>query len=297
MLIILIPIIIVNIFIRNTEIKFKYTENMQVRVKRSTGEIEKIPIEDYIVGVLAGEMPTSFRIEALKAQAVAARTYVMKKMSYNMKNDYDVVDTVMDQVYLDNNYLKETWKENYIKNINLLKKAVIETYSEYMTYNDEIIEAFYFSTSTGKTENSGDVFQKQTPYLISVDSSWDDISPVYEETKYFTLQDFYQKLNIKYSTTLNIENISTTSTGRIKTLKINNVLKNASDITQTLNLRSSFFTIEQMNNIVKITTKGYGHGVGMSQYGAEAMARLGYTYEKILKYYYQGIEIKKMYKS
>ena len=297
MLIILIPIIIVNIFIRNTEIKFKYTENMQVRVKRSTGEIEKIPIEDYIVGVLAGEMPTSFRIEALKAQAVAARTYVMKKMSYNMKNDYDVVDTVMDQVYLDNNYLKETWKENYIKNINLLKKAVIETYSEYMTYNDEIIEAFYFSTSTGKTENSGDVFQKQTPYLISVDSSWDNISPVYEETKYFTLQDFYQKLNIKYSTTLNIENISTTSTGRIKTLKINNVLKNASDITQTLNLRSSFFTIEQMNNIVKITTKGYGHGVGMSQYGAEAMARLGYTYEKILKYYYQGIEIKKMYKS
>ncbi len=270
---------------------------MQVRVKRTNGNIENIPIEDYIVGVLAGEMPTSFNKEALKAQAVAARTYVMKKMSYNLKNDYDVVDTVMDQVYLDNNYLKDAWKENYIKNINLFKTAVIETYSEYMTYNDEIIEAFYFSTSTGKTENSGDVFQKQMPYLISVDSSWDNISPVYEETKYFTLTDFYQKLDIKYSTTLTVENISTTSTGRIKSLKINNVLKKASDITSILNLRSSYFKIEQMNNIVKITTKGYGHGVGMSQYGAEAMARLGYTYDKILKYYYQGIEIKKMYKS
>lgn len=297
MLIILIPVIVVNIFIKTEEIKFEYTENMQVRVKRTTGEIEKIPIEEYIVGVLAGEMPTTFNLEALKAQAVAARTYVMKKMSYNMKNDYDVVDTVMDQVYLDTNYLKEAWKENYVRNINLFKTAVIETHSEYMTYNDEIIEAFYFSTSTGKTENSGDVFQKQMPYLVSVDSSWDEISPVYEETKYFTLQDFYQKLNIKYSTTLKVENISTTSTGRIKTLKINNVLKNASDITKVLNLRSSFFTIEQINSLVKVTTKGYGHGVGMSQYGAEAMARNGYSYEDILKHYYQGIEIKKMYKS
>lgn len=297
MFIILIPVIVVNIFIKTDEIKFEYNENMQVRVKRTTGEIEKIPIEEYIVGVLAGEMPTSFNMEALKAQAVAARTYVMKKMSYNMKNAYDVVDTVMDQVYLDTNYLKETWKENYVRNINLFKTAVIETHSEYMTYNDEIIEAFYFSTSTGKTENSGDVFQKQMPYLVSVDSSWDEISPVYEETKYFTLQDFYQKLNIKYSTTLEVENISTTSTGRIKKLKINNVSKTASDVTQSLNLRSSFFRIEQINSLVKVTTKGYGHGVGMSQYGAEAMARKGYTYLDILKYYYQGIEIKKMYKS
>ncbi len=270
---------------------------MQVRVKRTNGEIQKIPIEDYIVGVLAGEMPTSFNIEALKAQAVAARTYVMKKMSYNLQNDYDVVDTVMDQVYLDNEYLKEAWKENYIKNINLFKTAVKETHSEYMTYNDEIIEAFYFSTSSGKTENSGDVFQNQLPYLVSVDSSWDNISPVYVETKYFTLNEFYQKLNLKYSDDIKIEYLSTTSTGRVKTLKINNSIKSSSDIIQSLNLRSSFFTIEKAGNLVKITTKGYGHGVGMSQYGAEAMARQGYTYEKILKYYYQGIEIKKMYKS
>ena len=297
LLIILIPTLVVNTFIRTEEIKFEYKENMQVRVKRKNGEIQKIPLEDYVVGVLAGEMPMSFNEEAKKAQAVAARTYVMKKMSYNYKNDYDVVDTVNDQVYLDNDYLKEAWKENYINNINTLRKVVIDTCSEYMTYDDEIIEAFYFSTSTGQTENSEDVFINELPYLRSVDSYWDEISPVYKETKYFTLYEFFQKLNLKYSTELKIEYKKTTSTGRVKLLKINGIEKNASDVMSALNLRSTYFNIEKMNNIVKIDTKGYGHGVGMSQYGAEAMARLGYTYQEILKYYYQGVEIKKMHKS
>ena len=152
LLIILIPVIIVNTFIRTNEINFEYKENMLVRVKRANGNIEKIPLEEYVVGVLAGEMPITFNSEALKAQAVAARTYVLKKMSYNIKNDYDVVDTVLDQVYLDNEYLKETWKDKYINNINILRKVVLETLSEYMTYDDNIIEAFYFSTSSGKTE-------------------------------------------------------------------------------------------------------------------------------------------------
>ena len=297
MLIILIPVIIVNTFIKTDEIKFEYKENMSVRVKRSNNEIQKIPLEEYIVGVLAGEMPITFKEEALKAQAVAARTYVLKKMSYNIKNDYDVVDTVMDQVYLDNDRLKDSWKDNYISNINYLRKVVLETNSEYMTYNDDIIEAFYFSTSSGKTENSEDVFINSVPYLRSVDSSWDNISPVYEETKYFTTYDFFSKLNIKYSNNLNIEYIDKTDTGRIKTIKINNVIKTGKEVTNSLNLRSTHFTIEKINDIIKIQTKGYGHGVGMSQYGAEAMARLGYTYQDILKHYYQGIEIKNMYKS
>lgn len=292
--IILIPIIVVNIFIRNEEIKFEYKENMQVRVKRSNGVIEKIPLEDYVVGVLAGEMPVNFNLEALKAQAVAARTYVMKKMTYNINNEYDVVDTVMDQVYLDNEYLKNVWKDNYIKNINILKNAVLQTYSEYITYNNEIIEAFYFSTSTGKTENSEDIFINYVPYLRSVDSTWDEISPVYIETKYFTVQDFFSKLKINYSDKFDIDYVNTTSTGRVKTVKINNNIKNANDIVSSLGLRSSYFNIKKINNLIKVETKGYGHGVGMSQYGAEAMARLGYTYDKIIKYYYQGVEIKKI---
>lgn len=294
LLIILIPTLIVNIFIKTEEIKFEYKENMYVRVKRTTGNIDKVPLEDYVVGVLAGEMPTTFHMEALKAQAVAARTYVMKKMGYNINNDYDVVDTVANQVYLDNDYLKSVWKDEYIVKINKLKKAVLETYAEYITYNDEIIEAFYFSTSTGKTENSEDVFSTAVPYLKSVESTWDEISPVYVENKYYTVKDFFSKLNLEFSTELKIDYTNKTPTGRVKTLVINSKTKNASEVVSSLGLRSSYFSITKMDNIIKIETKGYGHGVGMSQYGAEAMSRLGYTYQDIIKYYYQGVKIKKI---
>lgn len=294
MLIILIPTLIVNIFIKTDEIKFEYTKNTYVRVKRSDGNIEKVPLEEYVVGVLAGEMPTTFHFEALKAQAVAARTYVMKKMSYNMNQDYDVVDTVSDQVYLDKDYLQTAWKEKYIEKINLLKDVVLQTSGQYITYDNEIIEALYFSTSTGKTENSEEVFTKKLPYLRSVESTWDEISPVYVENKYYTLKDFYEKLNLEFSTELNVNYIKTTSTGRVKEVVINSIKKTASEVVSSLGLRSAFFKIEKIDNVIKVETKGYGHGVGMSQYGAEAMARLGYSYEKILKYYYKDVEIKKI---
>ncbi len=294
LMIILIPTIVVNIFIKDEEIKFEYHENMIIRVKRSSGNIEKIPFEDYIVGILAGEMPVSFHSEALKAQAVAARTYAMKKMAQNVNKDYDVVDTVANQVYLDNNYLKEAWKEKYVNNINILKTAVLQTYGEYLEYEGEVIEAFFFSTSTGKTENSEDVFGTYLPYLRSVDSTWDNISPVYEEKKYYTLKEFYELLDLNFSTVLNIKANETTSTGRIKEIFVNGKKFTGSNLAVSLNLRSSFFNIVQDNNTVIITTKGYGHGVGMSQYGAEAMSTLGYTYDKILKYYYNGVEISKI---
>lgn len=296
LLVIIIPVLIVNIFIKTEEIKFEYKENMFVRVKRQNNVVENIPLEDYVVGVLAGEMPTTFNIEALKAQAVAARTYVLKKIGYNKDKEYDVVDNVNNQVYLDSTYLKNVWKDNYIEKINKLKQAVLSTYSEYITYNNEIIEAFYFSTSSGKTENSEDVFSTSVPYLKSVDSKWDEISPVYTENKYYTLKDFFEKLNINFSTTLNIKYLNKTATGRAKTIVINNVQRNAQEIVKALGLRSSNFIINKLDNIIKIETKGYGHGVGMSQYGAEAMSRVGYNYKEILKYYYQNVEIKKLYK-
>lgn len=294
LIIILIPTIVVNVFIKDEEIKFEYHENMIIRVKRSSGNIEKIPFEDYIVGILAGEMPVSFHSEALKAQAVAARTYAMKKMALNVNNDYDVFDTVANQVYLDIGYLKDAWQDKYVSNINILKTAVLETYGEYLEYKGEVIEAFFFSTSTGKTENSEDIFGTYLPYLRSVDSTWDNISPVYEEKNYYTLKEFYDALDLEFSTVLNISVKKTTSTGRIKEIVINNKKFTGSEIAVSLGLRSSYFKIFQDNNTVIINTKGYGHGVGMSQYGAEAMSENGYTYEQILKYYYQGVEIKKI---
>lgn len=293
-LIIFIPYIIVSLFIKEENIKFKYSSNMVVRVKKTDSEeVIKIPFEDYIVGVLAGEMPISFEIEALKAQAVAARSYVMKKMEYNKDKVYDVVDTVINQVYLDDEHLRAVWKDDYNNNINKIKKAVLETHNEYLEYDGKVVDAMFFSTSVGFTENSEEVFPNEVPYLRSVESKWDEISPVYEVNYNFDLKDFYQKLDLGYNDKVNLEVIDKTSTGRIKKIKINNKLFDGSEVVNKLELRSNHFTINQNNDKVHIVTKGYGHGVGMSQYGAQGMALEGYKYDEILKHYYQDVKIKK----
>ncbi len=294
--IIFIPYIIVSLFIRTDDIKFYYKEGMNVRVKREqTNTIEVVPFEDYVVGVLAGEMPVNFELEALKAQAVAARTYVMKKMSDNRNKDYDIVDTVQNQVYISDEELKDKWKDKYQERINKVKRAVLETKGEYLSYNGKVIEAFFFSTSVGKTENSEEVFKESLPYLRSVDSTWDEeVSPVFNDSKEYSLQEFFERLNLKYSDQIDVEVLNTTSTGRIKNIKINGKKFTGSEVYKNLNLRSTFFEINQVGSNVIINTKGYGHGVGMSQYGALAMAKKGYKYNEILKYYYQNVQIEKI---
>ena len=293
--IILIPYLVVTIFIKNNEIKFKFISNNFVRVKReNTNLIEEIPFEEYVKGVLAGEMPSSFHIEALKAQAVAARTYVLKKMEENKSKNYDIVDTIKNQVYLDDETLKKNWGKNYTKNINKIKQAIIETKGEYLTYNNEIITAFFFSTSNGKTENCEEVFKEKLPYLKSVNSSWDlDVNPNYKVEKTISLKEFYNKLGLNYNKNLTIKVLNYTEGNSIKTIKINNKTYKGTDVRYKLNLKSADFTIEQNEDNVKITTRGNGHGVGMSQYGANAMALKGNTYDKILKYYYKDVEITK----
>ena len=291
-IIICIPYYIVNKYIKEDRIKFIYVTNKVVKLKREkTGIIEEIPFEEYIVGVLAGEMPVSFPEEALKAQAVAARSYVSKHMN---NKEYDVVDTTNDQVYMDTNTLKKKWGNNYDKNINIIKKAVIDTKGEVLTYNNEIINAFFFSTSNGKTENCEEVFSENLPYLKSVDSLWDRNSPVYNDIKIMNLKDFYSKLGLQYSEYLEINVKKYTTSGSIQIIEINNKSFKGTDVRFKLNLRSTYFTIEKVNENVKIITKGFGHGVGMSQYGAKAMASIGYKYDEILKYYYTNVEIKKL---
>ena len=296
--IILVPYLIISFFIRDPEeIKFKYINNLTIRIKRSqSGVIEQVPLEEYIVGVVSGEVPISFEMDALKAQAVAARSYVLKQLEYNKNKDYDVVDTVMNQVYLDSDQLKNRWGNDYESYLNKAKRAVLETKGEYLDCNGSVVEALFFSTSTGYTENSGEIFPTQQPYLKSVASLWDaDVSPVYNDYFYFSLNDFYRLLGVSYSDTVSVEVLNTTSTGRVKQIKINGKIFNGDQIQYLLGLRSTFFTISQNGNNITINTKGYGHGVGMSQYGAQGMALNGYSYEEILKYYYQGVEIKKIY--
>ena len=295
-ILIILPFVIVQIFNQVEEKETHFEKNQIVRVKREKKNvIEKIPLENYVMGVLSGEMPTTFPMEALKAQAVAARTYVLRKIEYEKNQEYDVVDTVANQVYYSNDELKERWKKEYNEKINLIQKAVLETKGEYLTYQGQIVNAFFFSTSTGYTENCEEVFQENLPYLRSVKSDWEkDISPVFEDSKTFTIQEFYEKLNLDSNFNFSIQVTKTTSTGRVKEIQINGKLFLASDVTKALGLRSSFFEITKNDNQIIIHTKGFGHGVGMSQYGAYGMAKNGSNYQEILKYYYQGVDIKKI---
>lgn len=295
LLIIIIPYLVVTIFVEDKNIKFEFATNTFVRVlDESSGNILKVPLEEYVKGVVAGEMPASFNIEALKAQAVASRSYVLKHMQQSINNPYDVVDTIKNQVYLTEEELKTRWKDEYDIYINKIEQAVISTKGEYISYEGDVIEAFFFSTSNGKTENSGEVFLTQLPYLKSVDSTWDKASPAFTGSKEVSLADFYTKLNLKYNENLNIKILSYTASGAIKKLSINGTQFEAYTIRDKFGLRSTSFTINKVGSNVVFTTKGYGHGVGMSQYGAQGMANNGYKYEEIIKHYYQGVEISKI---
>lgn len=293
-LIILIPFLVVSIFIREKEIDFNLVSSDTIRVMRNeTGEIDILPFEEYIVGVVAGEMPVSFHIEALKAQAVAARNYAFKKIQANQNSDYDVIDTTANQVYKDLNQLKKSWNSKYVEYINKVRQAVSETVGEYLVYEDEIISLFYFSTSNGKTEDALTVFNVDVPYLKSVDSPWDEG----ENSKFnyqteFTLTEFCAFLSIECNDKIYIKDIVRDESNRISLITINNKTFKGTEIYKLLKLRSTDFEIEQKDDKIYFNTKGYGHGVGMSQYGANGMAKAGYTYDKILTHYYQGTSLK-----
>ena len=259
------------------------------------GSIDSIGLEEYIVGVLAGEMPIYFELEALKAQAVAARSYALKRMEYNKNNEYDVVDSIMNQVYLDRDYLKEAWGSSYTSNINKLIRAVNETSGEYLDYDGGIADALFFSTSNGYTENSDVVFSFDVPYLKSVDSKWDEsVSSVFHSSITISVSDFLQKMKISNSDKVVFSDIVKSDTGRVISININGVDFKGMDVYNNLGLKSLDFSLEQVGSNVVINTSGYGHGVGMSQYGALGMAKNGYNYRDILFHYYTGVTIKKI---
>lgn len=297
-LIIIIPLLIIGVDNKQNiinKIKYGSYNNKLIRVKKEkTGEIDSIPIEEYVIGVVAGEMPASFDEEALKAQAVASRTYALKR-AFNNKNDYDVTDSTKNQVYITYDDMKEKWNNNYDLYLDKIKNAVMSTKGEVILYNNDLIDALFFSTSNGYTENSSDIFSNDLPYLKSVESNWDkDYSPVFTTKNEVSKSEFLFNLGLDSSQNIDITNIKKTNTGRVKSLVINgkefssDVLKNA------FNLRSTSFKININDNNVIFNVSGYGHGVGMSQYGANGMAKEGYKYQDIIKHYYQNCEIKKI---
>lgn len=245
-----------------------------------------LDLEEYVKGVVACEMPASFNSEALKAMSVAARTFALYKIS----KGNSIKTTISDQCYIDNDKMKSKWKNSYDKYYTKISTAVNDTKNEYMTYNDKVIIAFYFSISNGKTENVENVFSQKLDYLVSVDSSWDKKSNNNEKDIKIKVSDFLKKLGLKDEEISNIK-IDRSSTNRVNNIKINNNNYKGTKFRSLLNLRSTDFSITYDKDFVYIHTVGYGHGVGMSQYGANYMANDGYSYDEILKHYYTGIEI------
>ena len=265
-----------------------YDENKIVSVSYNSS-ISQMSLEDYLVGVLACEMPASFNKEALKAGAVAARTFYY----YMELSLVDYIAVSSDQCYISIDEMQDKWGEKFQKYYNFLKDAVKETNDEVLYYEENIIKSFYFSLSNGKTENSSSVFGVELPYLVTVDSIWDKNINNFEVKVTMSLEEFINKLEIVNTQNIEIKNIIRDSSNRVDKLQINDNYYTGVEVRKLLGLRSTDFDIIISNNTVTLVTRGYGHGVGMSQYGANEMAKMGYTYEEILKYYYTGVELKK----
>jgi len=267
----------------NKEIK---TKELTIKINKNN-EIKKIKLEEYIIGVVAGEMPASFEEEALKAQAVASRTFAMYKLETANK-EYDLETTVDDQVYIDKLEMKTKWEDDYEYYYNRIKEAVKETENLVMKKDNKIFKSYYFAMSNGLTADSLSVFKENT--IDSVSSPWDNETlNKFMVTTEYNIKDLQDKLNQKEIKTITI--LKRDKTNRVEKVLINDKEYTGIEFRKLLSLRSTDFDIQLKNNICYITTKGYGHGVGMSQYGANGMAKENYKYDEILKYYYQDIEI------
>lgn len=272
----------------------------------SEKKVKKIDVEEYILGVVSSEMPASFEEEALKAQAIAARTFYYSKRMKNcsLANGGEICDSVHCQAYMDKEDRMEKWpKEDREKYYEKVKKAVQDTKGKVLTYDNEIVlYPQFFSTSSGKTENAEDVFSSQVPYLKSVSSEGEEVSTSYESEKEISNKDFSAIVNSQYkNANLNINNInkkiqikSRTDGGSVKEIQLGGATIKGTEFRKLFDLKSANFTLEYSKNKIKIKCKGNGHGVGMSQWGANLMAKEGKGYEEILKHYYTGIELGKI---
>ncbi len=270
-----------------------------IRVLMPSGKIETLDLEEYLVGVLSAEMPAQFELEALKAQAVAARTYAVRKLvqSGTLGTNYDVDTTERTQAWQSEADMRKRWGLlRYIANKSRIEKAVKETKGLVLAYEGTYVQALYFS-SAGRlpTERSEEVWGAPLPYLTNIEPEEGELG------KFVVRSSFaFRELDSKLGTDLakkakvnqaDIKIVERTAAGRAKTVKIGNQLFPATQVRVQLNLKSTDFTIGIENNKVVFTTYGNGHAVGMSQYGANLLAQKGLKFKEILQHYYSGTEL------
>ncbi|WP_243633393.1 stage II sporulation protein D [Paenibacillus xerothermodurans] len=267
-------------------------------------KVVRLELNQYVRGVIAAEMPIEFELEAMKAQAMAARTYIIRRY---VQQDFSnvpvagawVTDTIAHQAYVSDDELKQRWgADAYTANSDKLDRAVNETEDFILTYADEPIQANFFSTSNGYTENSEDYWNAYIPYLRSVPSPWDiHLSPRYAETVSISAKELQRRLGtnrmipVSAGKSSGLRVLETSQGRRIKKMTVGGKVFSGREIRERLGLNSSHFQWNWKGTDLIITTFGYGHGVGMSQWGANGMAREGKTAEEIVKHYYTGIAI------
>jgi stage II sporulation protein D len=273
-------------------------------VKNDT--IFEINFEDYIIGVLSGEMPASYELEALKAQAVAIRSYVLDKIiNFNKQNylckhngAHICTDPGHCEAYLSQEDANNKWGKDWTKKyFDKIMQAVLETKSEYMICEGEVVKAFFFALSGGGTEFASDIWGgKNYPYLKPVQSKFDKNSPNFLSEKKLSVNDFKKKLKLLRpeikelcDSKISLNNIKKTTYGSVREITFNNENFKGEEIRNTFNLRSTNFEITINDDCITFLVKGHGHGVGMSQYGANYLAKNGKNYKEILRYYYNGI--------
>ena len=259
-------------------------------VMMSDGSVEQMALDDYVVCVVLAEMPAEFEEEALKAQAVVARTYALKRYQSGEKHDRRAVctDSTCCQAYCtQSDFLQRGESE---ENLQKVIDAVAQTHELVLSYNGALIEATYFACSGGRTEDALAVWGEEIPYLQAVDSPGEEKASHYMDTVSFTMEEFAQRMEVDADSLSGnwIGTITYTPGGGVDTINIGGQSYKGTTVRQKLGLRSTAFVMTAVGNTVTVTTKGFGHRVGMSQYGAEAMAVSGSTYEQILSYYYQG---------
>ncbi len=300
-LFILIPFILLKLF--HTQ-KINFGEKIKV-YNVSDDKVYNLYTEEYLISVVAAEMPSVFETEALKAQAVAARTYSMQK--YNKSdvshNGADICTNFAHcQAYCSYNEMQDKWGNDFKKNYNKIKSAVESTRGEYLCYDGTPALTVFHSCSDGKTENAHDVWGGDIPYLVSVDSFGDVQKSDYITEVSFSKNDFINLLNEKYN--LNFENASNTNLigeialtegGNVDYVIVGGKPVKGKDIRSALSLKSASFEIAEDAEKIKFKVFGSGHGVGMSQYGANAMAKEGKSYTEILSHYYPGTSMDNMY--
>lgn len=286
-------------------------KDIYVKVYRSKKDVvEKILIEEYVAGVVSAEMPAEFPIEALKAQAITARTYVIAHMeefggkSNPSAKGGNVTDTIENQVYYEREERVKSWQSKKAEEYwNKIIRAVKETELQIITYQGALVmNPYYFSTSGGKTENSVDVFNFDEPYLKSVKSPGEEESRKFKGEFKIVSKEFANKINGSYSgsikSDISIINqiliIKRATGGGVIEIKIGKTTMSGVNFRQLFNLNSSNFTIKNQGDLIVISTMGYGHGVGMSQWGAKAMADKNSSYIDIIKHYYSGVSIERI---